>query len=120
MRESFRAACTKHLLVVVVIAGLVILWIGLPTLAFVLNPLFAVCPCRACRVGRRRKPRTANRGHAPPAGPPPPWLSQEMRGAYLNLTTELSEWPHCGHSKVRLSCPGLSGSIRASIIGVPH
>jgi hypothetical protein len=28
MRESFRAACTKHLLVVVVIAGLVILWIA--------------------------------------------------------------------------------------------
>jgi hypothetical protein len=40
--------------------------------------------------------------------------------AYPNLTTSLSEWLQFGHSKVRLSCPGVAGSMRASIIDVPH
>jgi hypothetical protein len=42
------------------------------------------------------------------------------RPAYPNLTTSLCEWLQFGHSKVRLSCPGMSGSMRASIIDVPH
>jgi hypothetical protein len=32
----------------------------------------------------------------------------------------LSECSHMGHSKVRRSSPGASGSMRASIIWVPH
>jgi hypothetical protein len=42
------------------------------------------------------------------------------RPAYPNLTTSLSEWLQFGHLKVRLSCPGVAGSMRASIIDVPH
>jgi hypothetical protein len=42
------------------------------------------------------------------------------RPAQPNLTTSLSEWLQFGHWKVRLSCPGVAGSIPASIIDVPH
>jgi hypothetical protein len=56
------------------------------------------------------------------------WLPQtspmarcsEPIAAYLNLTTELSEWSHCGHSKVRKSWPSLWGSIRVSVIVEVH
>ena len=37
---------------------------------------------------------------------------------YLNVS--LTTFSHFGHSKVRLSCPGSSGSIRDSHILVPH
>jgi hypothetical protein len=36
------------------------------------------------------------------------------------LTISLTTFSHCGHSKVRLSWPGSSGSIRASHILAPH
>jgi hypothetical protein len=53
-----------------------------------------------------------------PAGWPPGRGRQQA--AYLNLTITPSECSHFGHSKVRRSCPGLSGSMRASSIVVPH
>jgi hypothetical protein len=40
--------------------------------------------------------------------------------AYPIFATTLSECSHIGHSKVRNSCPGLSGTMRASSICVPH
>jgi hypothetical protein len=57
-------------------------------------------------------------GPAPPADPKA--RCSGRFSAYLNLTTELSEWSHWGHSKVRKSWPSLWGSIRASIIVVVH
>jgi hypothetical protein len=33
---------------------------------------------------------------------------------------DFSEWLQFGHSKVRLWCPGAAGSMRTSIIDVPH
>jgi hypothetical protein len=39
---------------------------------------------------------------------------------YMYLTTLLSECSHFGHSNVRRSCRGRSGSMRASSIAVPH
>jgi hypothetical protein len=41
-------------------------------------------------------------------------------GRYLYLTTSTNSWSHSGHSYLRLSQPGSSGSIRASHIRVPH
>jgi hypothetical protein len=41
-------------------------------------------------------------------------------GTYLNLTTAVSELPHFGHSKVRRSWSGTSGSIFESSIISPH
>jgi len=43
-----------------------------------------------------------------------------LEAAYGYLTTKVSECSHTGHSNVRRSYPGASGSIRASIILLPH
>jgi hypothetical protein len=39
---------------------------------------------------------------------------------YMYLKTLLSDCPHFGHSNVRRSCPGWSGSMCTSSIAVPH
>ena len=42
-------------------------------------------------------------------------------GAYLNLTKLVSELPQTVHSNVRISWSTEAvGSIRASVVGVPH
>jgi hypothetical protein len=41
-------------------------------------------------------------------------------GVYLIFATTFVECLHIGHSKVRNSCPGVSGTMRASSTCVPH
>jgi hypothetical protein len=47
-------------------------------------------------------------------------LEEGTAATYLYLKTRLSECSHFGHSKVRLSYPGLSGAMRVIIIVVLH
>jgi len=44
----------------------------------------------------------------------------EPNGFYLYFDTSVIELSHAGHSYVRWSWPGLSGSMRASHISVPQ
>ena len=47
----------------------------------------------------------------------PTYVNTSVAEVFKDLSDRVS---HTGQSKVRLSLPGLSGSIRASHIGEPH
>jgi hypothetical protein len=61
------------------------------------------------RSGKRHRSRMSNSTKRP-----------STEAAYPTFATTLSECWHIGHSKVRTSCPGLSGTTRASSICEPH